>query len=236
MLLLLFGFFPVVQTAVAALVLADRDQVFGVALASLAPPALVVPMFLRRLKGDVSLGVAMVVAATLICPFVLVPMLRLLGFGDIYFDPATTSEYLALLTIVPVLCGFLFSGLFPRAKKSLLAHGAWLNSILLGTLMFILVGSALNHAPLRMWAHGGLIPLTAILVWMDFGVYFTVRWLWDETAALILSSRNFAIPASLLLFFEPRAALAPAIGLAVHAVFFQWLMVKKSLRVEAGPT
>ena len=231
---LLFGFFPVLQTVAASLVLTDRDHIFGVAMASLAPPALVVPMFLRRRGGNVAGGVSIVVLATLLYPLLLVPMIHMLGFSAIYIDTRALFLYLTLLTVAPVLCAMVFSLLLPRMKLTLLKHVAVLNSLVLGLLMFILVGSALNHVPLRTWRSENAVWLTVLLLWMDFGVYFLLRWTWDKDSAILLSCRNFAIPASLLLFFDPKAALAPAIGLVVHAVFFQWLMFKEKASSVAG--
>jgi len=225
-LLLLFIVFPVLHTAAAAALLQDKTYIFGLAAASFAPSALVVPLFLRRNGGNTSLGVAIVVTSTLLCPLVMVPMLGFLGVNEGFLDTRALFLTLLPLTVIPVGFGLLLTSVFPAVRKPLLRHAPLLNSWLLGILLFILVGSALPRMPLRLWWNADIFVLLALMLWMDFGVYFLVRRIWNETAAIAVSARNFAIPASLLLFFDPRAALPAALGLVVHAFFFEWLMHK----------
>jgi BASS family bile acid:Na+ symporter len=217
-----------VQTAIASALLRDHDMVFGVAMSSLAPVALVVPLFLRKNNGDIAFGVLMVVASTLLCPLVLLPLLGLMGMTQSYLDARSLMLYLFPFTIAPVVIGLLVSKFLPRAKKLLSPLTPYVSSTLLGLIMFILVGSAFNRAPIRSWLSGNLVVLTLLMVWMDFGVYWLIRWAWNESAAITIACRNFAVPASLLLFFHPKAALPSAVGLVVHAFFFQWLMSKKA--------
>jgi predicted Na+-dependent transporter len=228
---LLFLVLPVLQTAAAAALLSDKAYIFGVAAASFAPSALVVPLFLRRNGGDASLGVSIVVASTLLCPLIMVPMLALLGVNEGFLDTRALFLTLLPLTVIPVVFGLLLTSIFPSVRAPLLRAAPALNSGLLGILLFILVGSALPRMPLRLWWNGDAFLLLALMFWMDFGVYWLVRFAWRETAAISVSARNFAIPASLLLFFDPKAALPAALGLVVHALYFQWLMVK---RVSSG--
>jgi hypothetical protein len=111
----------------------------------------------------------------------------------------------------------------------------FVNSFLLAALMFILVGCSLHQVPLRLLLKGDLIPLLLIFIGAEFGVFFVVRQsarlftdlAASETLALSLSTRNFAVSASLLLFFYPKASLPSALGLMIHAAFFQWLALKK---------
>jgi predicted Na+-dependent transporter len=215
---------PVIQTGAASLLLGDRTYVFGVAAASIAPPALVIPLFLRRHGGDPTLGLALVVAGTLICPFVLVPMLALLGLTDNYLDTRALFLTLLPLTVLPVAVGLTLPKVVPGVRERVRAVAPAANALLLGVLFFLLVGSALQRLPLRLWLTHDLLCLTGLMVWMDFGVYFVTRWAFGESAALILGARNFAVIAGLLLFFDPKAALPAAVGLVVHAVFFSWLM------------
>ena len=233
LLFLLFGALPAVQTAMAAFLLQDSAYVFGVAAASLAPPALVVPLFLKRNGGDSALGLSLVVAGTLLCPLLMVPMLGLFGVNQGYLDTRALFMASLPLTLLPVACGLAIPRLAPAALPVLRRLAPALNALLLGLLLFILVGSSVPRMPLRHWWNGDLPWLLAIMLWMDFGVYAAAKLSLGETAAILLSARNLAIPASLLLFFDPRAALPAAVGLVVHAAFFQWLMVKRT-RAQFG--
>lgn len=226
----LFVLLPAIQTAFASALLRDRDYVFGIAMASMAPPALVIPLFLRLNRGHVEVGVAFVILATLLCPVILIPMIRLMGISESFMDTTALFYYLLPTTALPVASALLIRRLFPTAVRKLLTRAGPLNSFALGALMFILVGSAFHHLPIRTWRSPDLITIFAMMVWMDFGVYFLMRWLWNDTAAIMLATRNFAVPANLLLFFDPKAALPSAVGLIVHAVFFQWLISKSARR------
>lgn len=234
LLFLLFGALAPIQTLLASLLLHDAGYVFGVAAASLAPPALVVPLFLRRNGGNTALGVALVVIGTLLCPVLTPPALELFGVNAGYVDTRALFLTMIPLTVLPVAAGLALPRLWPAGASALRQAAPRISSLLLGVLLFILVGSSLPRLPLRAWYTPDLAWILALMIWMDFGVYFLFRALLGETAAIILSARNFAVTAGLLLFFDPRAALPSAIGLAVHAVFFQWLMVKKAPRPQSA--
>jgi predicted Na+-dependent transporter len=94
----------------------------------------------------------------------------------------------------------------------------------------------LNRLPSRALFSGDFLWLFGFYALMDFGLYELVQkgarsflpGPQAESMALSVATRNFALSASLLLFFHPKAALPSAIGLIVHCLFFQWLMLKKS--------
>jgi predicted Na+-dependent transporter/ABC-type nitrate/sulfonate/bicarbonate transport system substrate-binding protein len=232
-LVFVFGFFPLLIAAASRLFLKDHDFAFGMVLSALAPSALVNPFFARLRGGDGPLSLVMVLTTTLACPFLTVPVLHALGYHSIYFDPNYTIFFLVLLTVAPVALSF---SLAPIVKQKMAT--SWLplcNSLILAVLIFILVGSSLSRVPFRLLAQGDLPVLTAFFIVADFGFYFAARTAAAlfisprraETFALAVSSRNFAVSASLMLFFYPKAALPAAIGLIVHAFFFQFLTFKK---------
>ncbi|MBX3021820.1 MAG: hypothetical protein KF799_09110 [Bdellovibrionales bacterium] len=231
---LIFLFFPVLQTALASLLVRDADFVLGVAVSSLAPCALVNPFFARVRGGNEELALWIVLLSTLLCPLATVPLLKLLGLSTVFLDARFLGLYLLTLTTGPLLLSFLLAPLIPaqwlRPKLPLL------NSLILAVLMFILVGSSLNRVPLRFLLNQDFYMLILIFLLVDFGLYALMRhvsaWFISpadaETVAISVATRNFAVSASLMLFFHPKAALPSAVGLIVHCLFFQFLLWKKS--------
>ncbi len=237
--LLIFLFFPVLQTALASLLLRDQDFVFGVAVAALAPCALVNPFFAGQRGGDTGLALLNVIVSTLLCPFVTVPLLALSKLAPVFLDTRYLLVYLSLLTVVPVALSFTVSYFFPKLPSR---AAKWLptgNSLILALLMFILVGSSLNRVPLRLLLNYDFAVLVGLFLFFDFGVFLItfkgaqgfIKKAKAETMALSVSSRNFAVSSSLMLAFHPKAALPSAVGLIIHCFFFQWLLnAKKGAR------
>jgi predicted Na+-dependent transporter len=132
---------------------------------------------------------------------------------------------------LPLLSSLVIAWWWPSVSRFVTPALPPLNSFLLATLMFILVGCSLHQIPLRLLLKGDLLPLLLIFGAAEFGLFFVARQgsllfmnkSSGEALALSLSTRNFAVSASLLLFFYPKAALPSAVGLMIHAVFFQWL-------------
>lgn len=236
---LIFLFFPVVQTALASILIRDADFVFGVAVSSLAPCALVNPFFARVRGGNEEMALWTVILSTLLCPLATVPLLKLLGLSTVFLDARFLWIYLLALTTGPLVLSFALS---PFVSVSWLRPKLpLLNSLILAVLMFILVGSSLNRVPLRLLLNQDFSYLVVIFLLVDFGVYFLMRhvsrWFTSaadaETIAISVATRNFAVSASLMLFFHPKAALPSAVGLIVHGLFFQFLTWKKSPRGQA---
>lgn len=231
---LIFIFIPVICTALALLLLKDRDFIFGVTVASLAPAAFVNPFFARHRGGDVGLALAAVLLSTFLCPFVTVPVLRFSDLAPVFLDARFLLLYLVLLTTLPVGLSWLVTRIWPGWTQRTQSFLPLANSLILATLMFILVGSALLRVPLRLLLDEQFVYLTLIFVFMDFGVFVLARFAarqflnpeMAESVTLSVACRNFAVSSTLMLIFHPKAALPSAVGLVVHSFFFQWLLFR----------
>lgn len=234
---LTFVFFPVLLTATASQVFSDRDFVYGFAMSSLAPSAIINPFFAQKTGGDPGLTLVNVWVSTLLCPFVIVPVLKLMGLSNVYIDPHALTVYITLLTCVPIALSLGVRHLFPRLPGRVQPTLAAQNSLIVGLLMFILVGSSLNRLPLRLLLGPQMGFMFVFYLAMDFGIFILARrsssWFLpganSESMSLSVATRNFAAAASLMLFFYPKAALPSAVGLIVHCLFFQWLVTKKKM-------
>ncbi|MGE0528297.1 MAG: hypothetical protein AB7G93_16270 [Bdellovibrionales bacterium] len=229
---LIFFIFPVIQTGAAAAILHDPDFVFGVAVSSLAPAALVNPFFAHVRGGDRALALLNVILSTVLSPLLTVPLLFALGLGAVFINSRFLFVYLIGLTALPVLLSFGVTTLWPGAGARIQRILPAANSLILAALMFILVGSSLNRVPVRLLLKGDFPNLLLLFVGIDFGIFIAVRAAAKlflpipgaETLALSVATRNFAVSASLMLLFHPKAALPSAAGLIIHCLFFQWLV------------
>jgi predicted Na+-dependent transporter len=232
---LVFIYVPVCATALAALVLRDQDFVFGVAVASLAPCALVNPFFANHRGADAGLALLSVLVSTLLCSLITVPWLKWSNLSPVFLDIKFLSLYLGLLTVVPILLSFTVTRLYSPVSKKIQPVLPVANSLILALLMFILVGSSLERVPLRLLASWDFAFLVALFVALDFGTFAATKLAAvqfmsptaADTMALGVASRNFAVSSSLMLAFHPKAALPSAVGLMIHSVFFQWLLKRK---------
>ena len=240
-LFLLFVFFPVCNAAIAHLLLTDQDLIFGFIFSTLAPVAIVVPFFAQVRGGDVDKSLSDVVLSTLLCPLILVGFAQLLSGNTAFAESRSSFSYLLAITIIPILLSWGTQVFTRNLATAIRRHLPWLNSICLALLLFILCGSSLTKLSVVTVKPGELLKVVALFLWLDLGTYLVLRKLSQtfiapekaESLALSLSLRNLAIPAGTLLFFHSRAALVPAIGLCIHAFFFQWLLWTKP---SAQPT
>lgn len=232
---LMFLFFPLLVAAAAKFFLRDQDFAFGIAVSALAPCALVNPFFARHRGADAPAALLNVILSTILCPFITVPLLGFFKFQTVFLDTHYMIWYLAALTTGPVILSLIVSATAPALAARTEDALPYANSLILAALMFIFVGTSLEKVPLRLLWERDFFILIAIFILFDFGIFNAIRRAAGlfvnpkaaETMAISLATRNFAVSASLMLFFHPKAALPSAVGLIVHVLFFQWLLVTK---------
>lgn len=228
---LIFLFFPLLTAAAARLFLRDQDLAFGMVITALAPCALVNPFFAKHRDGEADVALLNVFLSTLLCPLVTVPILHVLGMQSVFLDTRYMIYFLLTLTAGPLLLSLAVVG--ARGPiVSLTGSLPWINSLILASLVFILVGSSLERVPMRNLWDRDFFVLAVMFLIFDFGFYGLTRWagalfvspVSAETMAISVATRNFAVSASLMLFFHPKAAVPSAVGLLIHILFFQWLL------------
>jgi len=240
-LFLCFIFFPLLQLLLARLLLADSQFIGGLLFGALMPPAMVAPFFTRLLKGDEELSFLLMVAATLVTPLA-APLLLKLGAGSLLqIETAPLMKSMLLMVTLPLLGGFLIARYLPQVRKG---FEPWLgvgNMAALSILIFIMFGTAVGRLHLEFAAPAELSKLLALAFLQDFGVLLAARLLLPQllepreaTALLVtLAMKNVAIACGVLFFYDPRAALPPALVFVAHACLFsllpaadRWLLVK----------
>jgi len=106
----------------------------------------------------------------------------------------------------------------------------------IAVLAFIYLGASVSKLNLNYTSGKELAGVMVILFFQDFGVYFLSKIILNqlfesdkaESLAVSLSMKNLAVSGAILLFYDPKASLASALGFFVHALFFNFLAVKKS--------
>lgn len=235
-LFLCFIFFPLLQLLLARLLLADSQFIGGLLFGALMPPAMVAPFFTRLLKGDEEISFLLMVAATLIAPLA-APLLLRLGAGSLLaIEIGPLIKSMLLMVSLPLLGGFLVSRYLPRVRQGV---EPWLgvgNMAALSVLIFIMFGTAVGRLNLGYEPPAELGKLLGLAFLQDFGVLLIGRFLLPQlleareaTALLVtLAMKNVAIACGVLFFYDPRAALPPALVFVAHACLFSFLPALKS--------
>jgi len=240
-LFLCFIFFPLLQLLLARLLLADSQFIGGLLFGALMPPAMVAPFFTRLLKGDEELSFLLMVAATLVTPLA-APLLLKLGAGSLLqIETAPLMKSMLLMVTLPLLGGFLIARYLPQVRKGI---EPWLgvgNMAALSILIFVMFGTAVGRLHLEFAAPAELSKLLLLAFLQDFGVLLAARLVLPQilepreaTALLVtLAMKNVAIACGVLFFYDPRAALPPALVFVAHACLFsllpatgKWLAVR----------
>ena len=138
--------------------------------------------------------------------------------------------YLAVISLGPYLLGLATKKFIPKLSTKIRPVKSSLASVLLAILVYVLFGSAVHK-----WdaAHSSQLIIAVVIfhIFSDFvlfylSYYFFKRSLGAENAvtyAVTLGMKNMAIPAGLLLAYDPSMAFVPALGFIVHAFFFNFL-------------
>jgi len=237
-----FVFLPCVLINLCQLLLQDSNLIFGFTLSTLAPTAFVAPYFCKLQNGNANKSLWYIAVSTFFFPCAIFIYFSLLVDAPFFINTPSILRLVLLITFLPILLGLACARLFPVMRGKLYQTAAPVNSMILALLMFILCGSSLNKFRFSSLQDSNLLILTLLLIILDFGLYYFIKFFashWFDTKetntlAVSVSLKNLAIPASLLLSFQPKAAIVPALGLIVHAFFFQWLSLRDRTRKPSG--
>lgn len=237
-----FIFFPFIQLMLARILLTDSQFLVGMVFASLMPVALVAPFFTREIGGDEELAFLLMLLSMVLAPLIAPILLSQLTITVLPIQVAPFMKNMLLLVTVPLLCSFLISKYFPKIRKTVAPYLAVGNMGALSLLIFILFGTVVGRLNIGYESTIEIGKLVMLAFFQDFGVFFLARFLAgriftvrEANAVMVcLSMKNVAIAAGILLFYDPRAALAPALVFIAHACFFSFLpALKQRLTIKA---
>ncbi|MBU0485627.1 MAG: hypothetical protein KKB30_14065 [Proteobacteria bacterium] len=240
-LFLMFVFFPLLQLLLARLLINDSQFIVGIVFGSLMPAALVAPLFTRELQGDEEFSFLLLVVSTLLVPLVAPLLLKLMTASILPVRVAPLMKIMLLLVTVPLFCSFLITEKLPKVRAAVLPYLGAGNAIALSLLIFILFGNAVGRLNVGYAGIGNIGGLLILAFFQDFGVLFLARFLSGRLFAartanalfITLSMKNVAIATGILLFYDPRASLAPALVFVGHAGLFSFIPVaRRYLRIK----
>lgn len=224
----IFILFPLVQLLLAKLLLTDSQFIYGVVFSSVTPVAIVAPFFTGIIKGDKEFSFLLLVTSMLLAPFVSPLVLRLYAGSLLTVSTKLIFMNMVFLIPLPLLISFLVTRYFVPVRNCLNRHMALLNLICLSVLIFILFGVSVSKINFHYVAWHEIAAMVGLGFFQDFGILFLAGiifpWLFLPKKAnglkISCSIRNIAIAAGILLFYDPKAALAPSLGFIAHAFLF----------------
>lgn len=230
-LFLLYIFFPLLQLLLARLIINDSQFIVGIVFGSLMPVALVAPFFTGKLAGDEEFSFLLMVVSTLLAPLVAPLLLKLMTASILPVRVAPLMKIMLLLVTVPLLCSFLINEKLPKVRAAVLPYLGIGNAVALSLLIFILFGNAVGRLNIGYSGVGEIGGLLFLAFVQDFGVLFLARLLAGRVfpvrianaLMVTLSMKNVAIATGILLFYDPRASLAPALVFIAHACLFSFI-------------
>lgn len=223
-LFLLFLFFPLAQWFLAKLFLTDESFILGTVFSSLCPIALVAPNFAKLHKSDEPLTYLFMIFSMLIFPFILFPLNQSPQFKAVLIDAL-------LLVFFPILIASSLNLLLPRLSIKLKKIATEFNMFAIAFLAFIYLGSSISKLNLEYTPIKEIFGIITVLAFQDFGVYFLARFILGNifeakianALAISLSMKNIAVAGGVLLFIDPKASMASALGFLVHAALFSFI-------------
>ncbi|MBU1565861.1 MAG: hypothetical protein KJ630_09565 [Proteobacteria bacterium] len=240
----LFFFFPLLQLLLAKILITDKQLLLGLIFSSLTPAAIVAPLFSNTVDGDEELSFILLLLSMTLSPLIIPLLLKFFAQSILPIDFFPLFKIMLLLVTLPLIISYLVARFMPGIKLLISSNLALLNMLTLSALIFILFGTAVGRLNLHYEQPTEIFYLLLLAFVQDFGVLFLARLLlpWFFTAStantliVTLSMKNVAIAAGILLFYDPKASLAPALGFVAHAflfsfipIFKKWLIVKEKV-------
>ncbi|MDD4974410.1 MAG: hypothetical protein PHY93_08655 [Bacteriovorax sp.] len=233
----LFLFFPLLQWFLAKILIVEESLFYGTLLASLCPVAIVAPNFTKMHKGDEDLSFLLMIASMLFFPVAVFFALNL-THNTLHLRPIIIDMF--ILILFPILLGEIIKWIDRKFFKQKIIMN-WkriateFNMLAIAFLAFIYLGASVSKLNLSYTPWIELLGVLIVILFQDFGVYYLARWIMrqlfsEEKAQALtigLSMKNLAVSGAILLFYDPKASLASAIGFFTHALFFNFLVINR---------
>lgn len=238
-LLVIFFLVPCLQWYMAYYVVDDKSLRLGLFLSSICPPALIIPLFLKNNKVLISKAHQYVLLFTFIFPLLIFGLLKIYAFDEFQVPIKNLFVDIFCVTALPISLLFLIRKFTPITFSVIkLPVRQFFSLLCIALLTFCYFGVAFSKSNIATLSYFDLIVLSLLVVFQDFGVYYLMRGILrflekenDLLLTLMSSLRNVAIAGYVLIFYIPKAAIVPAMVMAVHSIYFIFLDYKiKTLR------
>jgi predicted Na+-dependent transporter len=233
----LFIFFPLLQWFLAKMLISDESLLWGTILASLCPIAIVAQNFTKLHKADEELSFLLMIFSMVCFPLVIFVALNftqqtmhlrpiIVDMSILIFFPLVLGEFIKKIDKI------LFKNKIIFYWKKMASE---FNMLAIAFLAFIYLGASVSKINLNYTSNRELLCVFVVILFQDFGIYFLARWVMKKlfssekanAIAISLSMKNLAVSGAILLIYDPKASLASAIGFLVHALFYNYLALKK---------
>lgn len=233
-LLIIFLLIPSLQWYLAYFFIEDKSLRLGLFLSSICPPALIIPLFLKNNKNLINKAHQHVLIFTFIFPLLMFVLLKVYSFDEFQVSMKNLFVDIFSVTALPIAVLFLikkttkinFSFITVKIRQ-------FFSLLCIAALTFCYFGVAYTKSSLATVTTTDLVLLSLLVIFQDFGVYYLMRWILiyfnkekDLLLTLLSSLRNVAIAGYILIFYLPKAAIAPALVMAVHSAYFIFLDYK----------
>lgn len=233
-LLIIFLLVPCLQWYMAYYVVDDKSLRLGLFLSSICPPALIIPLFLKNNRAFIHKAHQYVLLFTFIFPLLIFGLLKIYAFDEFQVPVKNLFVDIFCVTALPILLLFLIRKFTPITFSSIkLPLRQFFSLLCIALLTFCFFGVAFSKSNIATISNRDLIVLSLLVVFQDFGVYFLIRGILrffekenDLLLTLMCSLRNVAIAGYVLIFYIPKAAIVPAMVMAVHSLYFIFLDYK----------
>jgi BASS family bile acid:Na+ symporter len=231
----LFILTPLIQWLLCHLLLTDETFFYGTFFASLCPIAIVAPQFTKKIGGNENLSFILMFISVLLFPFASSAYLFFLTSNALSIQVAPLFFDAAILTFVPMILALLIKKFLPLLKEKLSLITFNFNMLSIAFLAFAYFGASMSKLNISYTPYREIFMILLILVFQDFVTYFISKWFFPnvfsvENAKSIwisISMKNIAMSGAILLFYDPKASLASALGFLIHALFFTYLLRKR---------
>jgi predicted Na+-dependent transporter len=191
-------------------------------------------MFTAHKKGNVALAFLFMITTTILFPvfYALHIVLFKTQGMDIKLGPVFLDAF--LLITVPIVIAVIVKKFFSKTKPALAKITPNFNMFAIAFFAFVYFGASTSKLNLYYTPISELVAIVVIILFQDFGTYFLSKWFFAKifseedakTLSISLGMKNFAITGGLLLFYDPKASLASAIGFFIHSLYFSFLSYK----------
>lgn len=232
--LIVFLLVPSLQWYMAYYLVDDKSLRLGLFLSSICPPALIIPLFLKSNKTLISMAHQYVLFFTLIFPLLIFGLLKIYAFDQFQIPIKNLFVDIFCVTALPISLLFLIRKLTPITFSVIkLPFRQFSSLVCIALLTFCYFGVAFSKSNIAIISNRDLISLLLLVVFQDFGIYYLMRGLLrffekeeDLLLTLMSSLRNVALAGYILIFYIPKAAIVPAMVMAVHSIYFIFLDYK----------
>lgn len=234
--LTLYIFTPLIQWILCKTLINDSALFYGTFFASLCPIAIVAPQFTKQHDGNVQLSTITLIISLILFPFVSLIYLSKLTDNAIAIQLKPLFIDMLIVTFLPMVIAQIINFFLPHLKDKIRPFAFPINMLLIAFMSFAYFGASMSKLSIAYTPIREIFSIVLILLIQDFVTYFTSKRFFAMTfnqkdsraMAISISMKNVAMCGAVLLFYDPKASLASALGFLVHAIFYSYLLNRKN--------